>query len=244
MNFINPFISLYFRPTKLYDRTYFPFENEIFWGFLKNLDNRLGLYRHRVNIVFVNDEVKAIPARYGSIFEYEKKFDKAWGELREQSKRKLLLDIVYEAFTAIGKKFDWDLDVIEDAYIKSITEVGQFKYVTASKNNRSKTLSGQIRLVLTGRELTISAIITDNKNDSEKIFRLLTTDEDTLSWEQRIRKFGWYDNQKFGLKFLSGDLWILINVDNGQIQEIKTPKKASIEKIEKYLIELKGNSQH
>ena len=50
--------------------------------------------------------------------------------------------------------------------------------------------------------------------------KTLFTDEDTLAWKERIKEFGWNESQRFGLKFLSGDLWILTNVDNGALSHL------------------------
>jgi hypothetical protein len=54
-----------------------------------------------------------------------------------------------------------------------------------------------------------------------------------------FKEFGWLDNKRFGLKFLTGDLWIVFNIENGQVEVVRRPKKFDLKKIEDYLTELK-----
>lgn len=239
MNFLNPFIEVYFYPEKLKAENIIPFYKEVSWIYLKNIDNRLKLFQHRLNIEIID----AVPLRktmkFGSIYRYTLMLDQPFNALSDVDKRRRLLDIVYEAFKVLGDENNWDLNVIEDAYQKSITQLDRFEYYTESKLNRSKQISGQIELTLNGNWLSIHAIMYYLDANQKQKIKLFESSEDNLSWGKVFKEFGWYDNVRFGLKFLKGDLWIVINTESGNAEEIIKPKKFDLKKIEKYLEELK-----
>lgn len=238
MNFINPYTEIYFRPQSLKTENYLPFYKEVIWIFLKNLDNRLKLFQHRLNIVFTDTEDSKKITKFGSIYEYRQRIEKPFNEIEEQEKRRKLLEIIYRAFIEVGTENKWDLSVIENAYLKSINEIGVFEYFSENKTSKNKKLSGQIKMVLKGNSLTFYALINEISSDSTRLFKLLETSEDNLSWHRMFKEFGWFDNQKFGLKLLSGELWIVLNFENGEVEEIKRPKKLELKKIEDVLNDL------
>jgi len=239
MNFINPYTEIYFRPQSLKTENHLPFYKEVIWIFLKNLDNKLKLFQHRLNIVFTDTEESRKTMKFGSIYEYRQRIEKPFNEIQESEKRRKLLEIVYQAFVQIGTENNWDLDVIENAYLKSINEIGVFEYFTDNKISKNKQLSGQIKMDLKGNSLTFFALINEINSDTTRHFKLLETSEDNLSWHRMFKEFGWLDNQKFGLKLLSGELWIVLNFENGEVEEIKRPKKLELKKIEDVLNDLK-----
>lgn len=240
MNFLNPYISIYFKPDKLYLENSLSFEREVYWTFLKNLDSRLGLRRHRLNLVFTNNVDTEQVSKIDSIYTYNKLLTESLKTGTEQEQRLKLLDIIYEAFIAVSKKFSWDLAVIQDAYLKSISEINHFEYVSKWKANRIKTFNGRIKLDLQKRLLTISVIIVDKVNSTTKQFTLLKTDEDNFSWNKHIKEFGWYDNNKFGLKFLSGEYWIFVDLEKDELVEFKNLKTTTEKQFTNFLRELKS----
>lgn len=235
MNFVNPYISVYYNPESLHAENKIPFYKEVCWVFLKNLDNRLKLFKHRLNIEIVDTVPLRTTMKFGSIYGYILKLDKPFNKIIESEKRRKFLDIVYEAFMAIGVENNWDLDVIEDTYKKSLTQIDRFEYLTEGKLNRTKKNFGQIELTLNGNCLTVHAVIHQISTNQKEKIKLIDTDEGNLSWSRMFKEFGWLDNTKFGLKFLSGDLWIVLNIENGQIEEFKRPKSYDLKKIEDYL---------
>lgn len=240
MNFIHPYLEIYFKPTELREEVEIPFYKEVVWIFLKNLDSRLKLLQHRLNINFTNDTPTREFWQFGSIFMYDIKLDKQFfKDAGELEKREKLLDIIYLAFSILGKEYEWNQTAIEDAYIKSKPEINKFEYYTEFKINRNKKYSGQLRLQLFGNELQIVAIIKNNHDGKCLNFNLLNTDEGNLSWYRRIKKFGWLDNNKFGLKFIDGDLWIVLDVENNVVKDIVKPKKSTLGKINELMVELK-----
>jgi hypothetical protein len=109
MNFIHPYLEIYFEPSELREEVEIPFYKEVAWIFLKNLDRRLKLLQHRLNINFTNDTPTREPWRFGSIFMYYIKLDKQFfNEAGELEKREKLLDIIYLAFSILGKAYEWD----------------------------------------------------------------------------------------------------------------------------------------
>jgi hypothetical protein len=56
INFINPLLEIYCRPEELRSKLSISFYREILWIFLKHLDNRLKMFQHRINIVFVDSD--------------------------------------------------------------------------------------------------------------------------------------------------------------------------------------------
>ncbi|WP_276371476.1 hypothetical protein [Chryseolinea sp. H1M3-3] len=236
MNFINPYVTIYADDKAI---NQLPFCTEVIWTFLKNIDNRLKLFQHRLNIYISESEEPKRISKFGSIYEYRTKLARPFHGISEFEKRNELLNLIFEAFDAVGREHKWAISVVRDAYSKSITQLGTFEYLTESKLNRRKKLSGQLKLNLNGRTLIFNAEINHMDNNFRKSYELLLTDEYNFSWNRMFREFGWYDNQRFGLKFLSGDLWIVINTEDGQFEEILNPKKFDLKKIEKYLLDLK-----
>ena len=90
MNFVNPYIEIYFRPDTLRVDNNIPFYKEVSWTFLKNIENRLKLFQHRVNIVIVDstfmgcDFIIYIFPRYISLDTYH--FDCAFNTCRDCDK--------------------------------------------------------------------------------------------------------------------------------------------------------------
>ena len=239
MNFINPYIEIYYRPESLKERFDISFYKEILWLFLKNLDNRLKMYKHRVNIVFVDSESLTGSFRFGSIYENRvfiniTDFEKQ----NEYNKRKTLLEIVYNTFIELANVNGWDKDIIKDAYKKSMKDNYQFSYQTDFKTNRNKEARGNIKLSLTENAVTLTAKVEKTNSDEKIESDLLIIGEHIISWHRLIREFGWYDNSRFGLKFLSGQLWILVNLENMQTETIINPKKRLRSDIELFLNEL------
>ncbi len=239
MNIINPYTEIYFRPESLKTENHLPFYKEVIWTFLKNLDNKLKLFQHRLNIVFIDTEDTKRTMKFGSIFEYRLRLERPFNKIEESEKRRQLLKIIYQAFIQVGTENKWDLNVIENAYLRSINEIGAFEYLTDDRINKTKQLSGQIKMELRENLLTFYIVFKEIKNDTVKLCKLLETGEDNLSWRRMFKEFGWLDNQRFGLKFLTGDLWLIVNFETGQVEEFKRPKKFDLKKIEDYLFELK-----
>lgn len=239
MNFVNPYIEIYFNPKTLKAENNIPFYKEVSWIYLKNLDNKLRLFQHRLNIEIIDRVPLRKTMKFGSVYCYTLMLDQPFNTLSDTDKRRKFLDIIYEAFNVVGDENNWDLDVIEEAYKKSLNQLDRFEYFTKSKLNRNKQSSGQIELTLNGNWLSIHANIDLLTTNQKKRIRLIDTGEHNLSWSRMFKEFGWYDNFKFGLKFLKGDLWIVINTENGQVEELIKPNRFDLKKIETYLDELK-----
>ncbi|WP_207432874.1 hypothetical protein [Sabulibacter ruber] len=240
MNFINPYTSIYFCQEELRTAYNIPFYKEVIWVFLKCLDNRLKLFKHRVNIHISDREELLKTRRFGSIYEYFVRIDQnTFTQLDEPTKRSVLLDVVHRAFLELADCHGWDKEAINSAYEHAKREGLYFYSQTKSKTNRSKSLTASLHFELTGNTLTFSSHITDLRNGSvQKVF-LLKTDEDHFSWWRRIKDFGWYDNQRFGLKLLNGELWIVNNTASGEIEEIINQNKKEIKEINQMLFFLK-----
>ena len=236
MNFINPYIEFYFADDEIKSDNNIKFHKEVSWTFLKNINNRLKLNRHRLNIEFVNEKPLHETIKFGSIFIYQLKLEKPFNEIIESEKRRKLLDIIYTAFLKLGVVNNWDLEIIEDAYLKSLEEIDHFEYSTEIKLQKNKQYYGQLKLTLVKNKLTFNAEIIDLTNHSNKIYKLLETNEDNLSWNKMFKDVGWLDNDRFGLKFLNGDLWIVVNMVTEQVEELIRPKKFDLKKIEELLL--------
>lgn len=241
MNFINPYITIYFEPKTLIELYKLPFEKEVIWIFLKNLNNRLKLSRYcRVNIYITNVEVLKPINKCGTVYEYTFHLIKPFETT--SAGRLEFLEVLYEAFKNIGIQYNWDLEILKDTYIKSKLEVNKFEYFSENKFNRKKNLMGNIFFTLNGNMLEVHAGIKNNSENSINNISLFVTDEDNQSWFGLIREFGWYDNLRFGLKFLNGDLWIVVNSETLEIEKLIQPKKNGLNKIEEFLeqLEVKG----
>lgn len=239
MNFVNPYIEIYFNSQTLKDENNIPFYKEVCWTFLKNIDNRLKLFKNRLNIEISDNKPLKNTMKFGSIYRYTLKLDKSFNETVNSDKRRKLLDIIFEAFNTIGTENNWELEVIEDAYKKSLEQLDKFEFITENKLNRSKNKSGQIELTLDGNWMSIHANIYQLGTNRNEKTKLLDTSEYNLSWNRMFKEFGWHDNSKFGLKFLKGDLWIVINTENGQVEELIKPNKFDSKEINTFLEELK-----
>jgi len=239
VNFVNPYIEVYFNPEKLKAENKIPFYKEVCWIYLKNIDNRLKLFRHRINIELIDFVPVSKTMQFGSVYKYTLMPDQPFNALGSADKRRKFLDVVYEAFKELGKENNWDLIVLEDAYQKSIPQLDKFEYYTESKLNRSKQISGQLELTLDGNWLSFHAIFCYLETNQKQKIKLFDSSEDNLSWGRMFKEYGWYDHVRFGLQFLKGDLWIVINTESGNVEEIIRPNWFDLQKIEAYLEELK-----
>ena len=238
MNFLNPLPEIYFAeplPKGVNPRP--AFYKEVFWIFLKNLDNRLKLFKHRLNIEFTTAEVKKSVMKYASIYQYNVHISNL--EKLSEISRIGLLDIVYSAFKNIGTEYQWDIDVIEDAYQKSLNEINApVEYTTNQKINKIRKSKAHLLLTLKAYTLTFNACIKSG-NGTTETFKLLETNEGNFSWVKMFKEFGWYDNDRFGLKFLKGDLWLVINLETEKIEELINPKYHTQSQIDSFIKQLK-----
>lgn len=239
MNFINPYLEIYFRPDSFREQNNISFYKEVCWTFLKNIDNRLKLFQHRINIVISDIEPTKKTMRFGSIYECSWKLSQPFNDFPEIKKREKLLCLIYESFKLLGDEYNWDLNVIDDAYLKSTNQIENFEFRTENKLNRNKQLLGQIKFLLEKNTVTFFVEINEVSQKSNDVVKLFETSEDNLSWNRMFKEFGWFDNARFGLKFLNGELWIVLNIENGKVEELKRPKKFEIKKIDSYLEILK-----
>jgi hypothetical protein len=239
MNFINPYIEHYFHLRNSMYETIMPFSTEVYWLFLKNLNNRLKLFQHRVNINFVDMDVATSAYRSASIYSFNARFDhQSVKALNDSDKNAWLLDTVFEAFNALADEFNWDKEAITNAYRKSISEGLHFSYQTEVKQNRQKNKRGWLEMSLDRRILTIKVKIANKDSDQEITFDLLRTNEDNVSWWREIGKFGWLDNVRFGLKLHGGEMWITCNVDTLERETIFKAKNYTRKELERSLLEL------
>ncbi|RKD89854.1 hypothetical protein [Mangrovibacterium diazotrophicum] len=236
MNFVNPYLEIYYSPEHLWENYTLPFYKEIFWLFLKNLDNRLKGSRRRLNIVFLDSESATGILRFGSISENRVYLNSEdFERLDENSKRAVLLEIVFDSFMKLASENDWDKDIIQDAYQKSISGNLQFSYQTDFMSHRSHQARGCIELSLFGSAATLTAKVETTTPEEVLSIDLLTINEQIISRDKKIKEFGWYDESRFGLKFLNGELWILANIENRQSETIINPKKRTRANIELFL---------
>ena len=239
MHFINPYISFYTEAKGFQFYSAFPFCKEVAWTFLKHLGNKLGLFRHRVNITFVDSAIQTGTRRFGSIYDYRIKVDEPLLLTRtEEERRDLLLNIIYEAFCALANEYAWDLKAIDQAYQKAKNENRGFNFLSAYKSSRDRNHTGALAFELVESNLKIYCTVQDKTSNSLLRFKLIETDEDNFSWSRRIKEYGWYDNNRFGLKFLNGDYWIVYDVLNQKTGEIICPKKHSMKEVESFKREL------
>ena len=107
MNFTNPLISFYTEDKKLNESLRYPFLTEISWIFLMHLNNRLGMFKHRLNIYLTYESPSKRTLKLGSIFEYKATIKDNIDALDINSRKKVL-EIIYEAFIGLAKEFGWD----------------------------------------------------------------------------------------------------------------------------------------
>jgi len=236
MNF-NPYLTIYYPDLKNEELS---FDREIGWIFLKNLDNRLGLRQHRVNITIEDSNSVNYNRRFfKSIFEHFIGID--WKEFQSkdmQDKKIQLLKIIYNGFLSLAEEFDWDKEIIIDTYSKSLNDNYLFNYKTEPKMNRQKKIESYIKLDIHGSIAKISAIAMNKITNETTIKELLITDEDNLSWWREIREYGWLDNSHFGLKLKKGEIWLTLNVETKEIKNIFKPKNKTLEQLETFMTEL------
>lgn len=241
MNFINPYTAIYTEAKGHQFYSAFPFYREVIWNFLKHLNNKLGLFKHRVNIMFVDSDQESGTATFDSIYDYRITLDEGYFLTKtEEEKRDILLDVVYEAFSALAKEHGWDREVIDQAYQKAKEDNSGFNFLSAYKSSRDKNHTGALAFELEERDLYIYCAVQNKLGESLPRIKLLETDEDNFSWYRRIKEYGWYDNNRFGLKFLNGDYWIVCDIQNQRIEEIINLKKHSMREIESYKREIKS----
>ena len=240
MNFLNPYIEIYLRYPNVNQHELVPFYREVLWLFSKNLNNRLRMFQHRVNIE-IEDGYK-VPGnfRFESIYVYRTSIDiETFKQLDELSQRKEILDLVYKGFISLANEFDWDKESITDAYNQSIGDNCEFVYRTDFKISRNKKYKGRIRINLDERLTTFTAELVNIQTDELRATQLLQTEQGNFAWWRSVREFGWIDSDHFGLKLMKGEIWITANTDTTEVSETIKPKKSSNKLLEGLLKQLK-----
>lgn len=240
MNFLNPYIEIYLRYPVVSENELIPFYREVLWLFSKNLNNRLRMFQHRVNIEIKDGYEVPRNFRFGSIYAYQTSIDiENFKQLDELSQRKKILELVYKGFISLANEFSWDTDAITDTYNKSIQDNYQFIYRTDLKLSRNKKFKGCIRINLEGRLTTFTSEILNIETNELQTTQLLQTEQGNFGWWRSIREFGWMDSDNFGLKLMKGEIWITANTNTGQLSETFKPKKSSNNLLENFLKQLK-----
>jgi len=199
------------------------------------------MFKHRVNLNI--EDLCDCPSnfRFGSIYEYNTNLDiEHFKQLDEQSKREKILQLLYSAFISLANEFDWDKELINDAYTKSIQDKFQFVYYTDFKVNRNKKYQGRIRINLVETIVKFTAEVLDLETKDLREKELLQTEEWNFSWWRSIREFAWIDSENFGLKMMKGEAWITTNIITNEVREIFNPKKRDLNQLENFIAQLKN----
>lgn len=240
MNFLNPYIEIYLRYRNEDQHELMPFYREVLWLFSKNLDNRLRMFQHRVNIEI--EEGYDIPqnCKFDSIYSYQTSIDLTnFKKLDEHSKRKQILELVHSGFNSLAEEFNWDKEAIADAYKKSVEENYGFVYYTDYKLSRNRKFKGRIRIDLDKRLAIFTSELLGLKTGDLRTAELLQTAQGNFAWWRYIREFGWMDSENFGLKLKNGQVWITINTISGEVTGTINPKKSDYRSLEDFLKKLK-----
>jgi hypothetical protein len=241
MNFLNPLPEIYLRYPNVDQYEIMPFYREVLWLFSKHLNNRLKMFKHRVNIEI--EEVYSNPRnlQFGSIYAYQTCIDiEEFKSLDELAKRKIILNLVHSGFTSLATEHNWNKEFINDAYKKSIADNFKFVYHTDFKLSRNKKQKGRIRINLKDRLTTFTAEISDVKEERMMTTELLQTEQGNFAWWRSIKDFGWMDSDNFGIKLMKGEIWLTSNSELNVNSINFKPKKSKIEQLESYLKNLQG----
>lgn len=198
------------------------------------------MFQHRVNIEI--EEGYDIPKnfRFDSIYAHRTSLDiDNFKKFNEPSKRRRILELVYSGFTSLASEFGWEQEFIDDAYDKSINENCHFVYHTDFKLSRNRKCKGRIRINLNKRLVRFTSEIIDTNSGEMQTVELLQTEEGNFAWWRSIREFGWLDVDNFGLKLMKGEIWVAVNTNTNEVNEIFKPKKTNTQQLEEFLRELK-----
>lgn len=239
MNFLNPYFSIYFDDPVHKKQYPLPYVTELSWIFLRNLENSLPEEVQRVNILLTTEREHGRTLKLNKVYEYYHSLNILDIESQDTIENRLkFLSIMSTAFLKLGKEFGWDLKAIKLAVKRTEKQPSGFEYISGYRTSSSKQFTGRLRLNLNVDKLLIRTIITNLTDNSDKEFNLLICNEKHFSWNQSVREFGWYDEQHFGLKFHKGDIWILVNIENGTINHLIKPRPRKQKNYEKFLEEL------
>ncbi len=218
-----------------------PFSTEVAWIFLKNLDNKLPKEVQRVNILFTTEREHQKTLKLGKVYEYYHSLNTSIPESTDTSaSRQHFLEILSTAFSMLGNEFGWDLEAIHLAISRTEKQLQGFEYVSGYRTNSNKEFTARLKLTLSQQKLLVKAVVTGVEDNLSKEYNLLICNEKHFSWHQSIKEFGWYDEQHFGLKFFQGDLWIVVNIHSGHVQEIMKDRPRKRKKMELFLRDLKS----
>tara|TARA_B100001245_G_C22882651_1_gene424575 strand:- start:686 stop:1420 length:735 start_codon:yes stop_codon:yes gene_type:complete len=239
MNFLNPYLELYCKSPELEEIGIESFYREILWLFLKNLDNRLKMFQHRVNININNASNTTYNQQFGSIYSHNTSINLDSFKTKEEIKqREELLNLVFKSFNSLAEEFNWDKDVIYDAYKKSIRDKYQFAYFTEYKSSRDKIHQGRIRINLENRTCIFTSEVINTSTGILKTKTLLETEQGNFAWWRMIKEFGWLNSNMFGLKLMKGAIWLTTDKSSEKFEQIINQEIINQDKIDEFLKEL------
>ena len=239
MNFLNPLLEIYLRYPNVNQDDIMPFYREVLWLISKHLNNRLKMFKHRVNIEI--EEVHSNPRnfQFGSIYAYQTCIDiEEFVNLDELSKRKTLLELIHTGLLSLATEHNWNKEIIDDAYNKSIKDNYQFVYHTDFKLSRNKKQKGRIRINLNERLATFTSEIVNIDSNETSTQLLLETEQGNFAWWRSVKDFGWMDSNNFGLKLMKGEIWLTSNPDLDKTSVDFKPKKSKKVELESFLTQL------
>lgn len=179
-------------------------QNEVIWIFSKNLVG-ISSIRHRLNIHIVKSktsEKESLEGSIKSVWKYTS-IDQ-YVKASKQKRKEILLELIVSCFLSIGERLEWNIDAINQAKDKCISEHICFQYCSKSRFNKKRNIEAAIELVLSKDKVSIWALFCV-KNQEEPIRKHIV---DTYTHQiSALRNFNapkWIDELNFGFQFKNG----------------------------------------
>lgn len=139
-----------------------------------------------------------------------------FSSLDKPGKYKYILDLIQTATIQLSDEYQWDKEVFENAYKKTLDSNFEFKIVYPAKQSKDRKKSGVFFISKT--ETITSAYVDisiDGLTTTKKLFEKKNSYwYDCVYYLARYNK--WFDNDRFGLYFAKGkiDIWYSIEHNN------------------------------
>jgi hypothetical protein len=218
------------------------FENHIIkaiWIFSKNLEYDFKLRRKIVNI-HLGEEEKDYNKSANSIKSIwiRNKINTAI-EVSSLEKINQIIKIIHSTLLDIGKFEGWNIESIEKAFKRSISDNGDFVWHSEKmKANKKRTMKARIKITLENNKAEIISEIFDNAGNLQNEIKLINTFTYQVDWFGMFTKAVWIDNEKFGFSFLASQLLIFGNTTSGLSETIISNNNSTREEVEGLLRKL------
>lgn len=159
-----------------------------------------------------------------------------FSSLNKIDKYKYILDLIQTATIQLSSEYEWDKEVFENAYQKTLDSNFVFKIEYPAKQSKDRKKSGVFYIIKTEK---VTSAYVDIKIAGLTITKMLFEKKNSFWYDcvyYLARYNKWFDNDKFGIGFGKGKIDIWYSIDKNNVELYDNEKLVTEIDFRKYFI--------